>query len=100
MVNVIAVPVLITYQGMEIHHAVATSWLIVAIVSVSATARHFLLGQRVPAGVTLLFAIGGTVGFEIALRMAHRLSGVHLSRLFAAAMCTMSTVMLARFLTM
>jgi uncharacterized protein len=95
----IAVPVLVTYQGLEMHRAVATSWAIVALVSASATTGHFLAGQRVPLGDTLLVAIGGVIGFEIAVRVAHYISGAGLKRLFGGAVLVMSVVMLARLLS-
>jgi uncharacterized membrane protein YfcA len=94
----IAVPVLVTYQGLEMHRAVATSWAIVALASASATIGHFLAGQRVPLGDALLFLVGGIIGFEIAMRVAHYFSGAGLKRLFAAAILMMSVVMLARLL--
>jgi uncharacterized protein len=94
----IAVPVLVTYQRLEMHRAVATSWAIIAVVSASATIGHFLAGQRVPVGDALLFLIGGIIGFEIAVRVAHHFSGANLKRLFAAAILMMSIVMLARLL--
>jgi uncharacterized protein len=95
----IAVPVLVTYQGLEMHRAVATSWAIVALVSASATIGHFLAGQRVPLGEALLFLVGGIIGFEIALRVAHHFSGAGLKQLFATAIVMTSVVMLARLLT-
>jgi uncharacterized protein len=95
----IAVPVLVTYQGLEMHRAVATSWAIVALVSGSATMGHFLAGQRVPLEDTLLFAIGGVIGFEIAMRVADYVSGAGLKRLFAGAALVISVSILARLLT-
>ena len=94
----IAVPVLVSYQGLEMHRAVATSWAIVALVSGSATIGHFVAGQRVPLGDVLLFLIVGVTGFEIAVRVAHRFSGAGLKRLFGAAILMMSIVMLVRLL--
>jgi uncharacterized membrane protein YfcA len=61
----IAVPVLVAYHGLDMHRAVATSWMIVTLVSASATAGHFLAGQRVPVQDTLLFLVGGVIGFEV-----------------------------------
>ncbi len=92
----IAVPVLVTYQGLEMHRAVATSWAIVALVSASATAGHFVAGQRVPLGDALLFLIGGVIGFEVAVRVAHGFSDWGLRRLFGVAILIMSIVMLVR----
>jgi len=92
----IAVPVLVTYQGLEIHRAVATSWTIVTLASASATIGHFLAGQRLPLGNTALFLIGGIIGFQFAVRIARYFSGAGLKRLFAAAVLIMSVVMLAR----
>ena len=94
----IAVPVLVTDQGMEMHRAVASSWAIVALVSASATIGHIVAGQRVPPRDALLFLMGGIIGFEIAMRVAHRFSGAGLKRLFGAAILMMSVVMLVRLL--
>ena len=92
----VAVPVLVSYHRMEMHRAVATSWGIVAVVSAAATAGHVLGGQRVPLQETLLFLIGGIIGFEIALRIAHHFSELGLKRLLAVAVLMMSVIMLAR----
>ena len=78
------------------HRAVATSWGIVAVVSAAATAGHVLGGQRFPLQETLLFLIGGIIGFEIALRIAHHFSELGLKRLLAVAVLMMSVIMLAR----
>ena len=94
----IAVPVLVAYQGLEMHRAVATSWTIVTLASASATIGHFIAGQRLPLGNTVLFLIGGIIGFQFAVRIAHHFSGAGLKRLFAAAVLIMSVVMLARLL--
>jgi uncharacterized membrane protein YfcA len=94
----IAVPVLVSYQGLEMHRAVATSWMIVAVVSGSATIGHFIAGQRIPFVSTFLFLIGGIIGFEIAVSVARSFSGASLRRLFAAAIFMMSVVTLARLL--
>jgi uncharacterized membrane protein YfcA len=94
----IAVPVLVANQGLEMHRAVATSWAIVTLASASATIGHFLAGQRFPLENTVLFLIGGIIGFQFALRIAQYFSGAGLKRLFAAAVFIMSVVMLVRLL--
>jgi len=91
-----AVPVLVTYQRLEMHRAVATSWTIVTLASVSATIAHFLTGQRLPLGNTVLFLIGAIIGFQLAVRIAHHFSGAGLKRIFAATVLIMSSVLLAR----
>jgi uncharacterized membrane protein YfcA len=92
----IAVPVLVAYHRLDMHRAVATSWMIVAVASASATAGHFLAGQRVSLGDALLFLVGGVIGFEVAVRVAHRFSEGGLKRLFGVAILVMSIVMLVR----
>lgn len=87
-------PVLVSYQGVEMHRAVATSWFIVAVVSASATIGHFAAGQRVPFAATLLFVTGGIAGFEIGSRAGQRLSSARLTRLFAAVIFALSILML------
>src|SRR5262249_16156664 len=94
----IAVPILVTYRGLDMHRAVATSWMIVALVSASATIGHFVGGQRVPSAPALLFVAGGLIGFEIAVRPAPYFSATALKTLFAAVILVMSVVMLARSL--
>jgi uncharacterized membrane protein YfcA len=94
----VAVPVLVSYYGMEMHRAVATSWAIVAVVSAAATAGHIAAGQRFPLQETLPFLIGGIIGFEIGLHAAPRFSGTTLKRIFAAVILLMSAGMLARLL--
>ena len=91
----IAVPVLVSCRGLEIHRAVATSWLIVAIISASATTAHLLTGQRLMLRDTLVFLGAAIIGFEVALRIAHHVSSRGLKRLFAAAVVVMTIVMLA-----
>jgi uncharacterized membrane protein YfcA len=60
---------------------------------------HFLTGQRVPLEEALLFVIAGVIGFEIAMRVAHHISGAGFKAdLFAAAILMMSIVMLVHFL--
>lgn len=94
----IAVPVLVPYQGLEMHRGVATSWATVTLASASATIGHFIAGQRLALGNTLLFLIGGIIGFQFAVRIAQYFSGAGLKRPFAAAVLIMSVVMLARLL--
>jgi uncharacterized membrane protein YfcA len=77
---------------------VATSWMIITLVSASATAGRFLAGQRVSFEDTLSFLIGGVIGFEVAVRVAHHFSEVGLRRLFGVAILMISIVMLVRLL--
>lgn len=74
----IAVPVLVAYQGLEMHRAVATSWAIVTLASASATIGHFIAGQRLALGNTLLFLIGGIIGFQFMVRIPQYFSGAGL----------------------
>jgi uncharacterized membrane protein YfcA len=90
----VAVPILTTYTGLEMHRAVATSWFIVAVVSASASIGHFAAGERVPLATTLLFGLGGVVGFEIGLRAREHFSGARLARLFAVAILVLGVFML------
>ena len=89
----IIVPVLVIFRGLEIHRAIATSLLVIALVSISAVASHLLAGQRLPVGTTALFTIGGVLGLRLGSMLGERLSGVTLQKVFAVAMFLMAGFM-------
>jgi len=89
----IIVPVLVIFRGLEIHRAIATSLFIIALVSISAVGSHLLAGQRLPAGITALFAIGGVLGLRLGSMLGERLSGATLQNVFAVAMFLMAGFM-------
>lgn len=88
----VVVPALVLFSGMGIHRAVATSLLVIALVSASGVASYLIAGQRLAADVTTLFVLGGVAGLGLGTVFARRLSPVALQKVFAVAI-----VMVAAF---
>lgn len=79
------VPALVLFSRMPIHVAVGTSLMVVAIVSASGIASRIVAGETFDYFVAALFLAGGIAGMFAGRRMARRLSGPTLQRVFAAA---------------
>ena len=72
----VVVPALVLFSGMGIHRAVATSLLVIALVSASGVASKLLAGEPLAAGVTGLFVVGGIAGLGLGTVVARKLSPV------------------------
>lgn len=81
----VVVPALVLFSGLGIHRAVATSLLVIALVSAAGVASKLLAGEALAAGVTAMFAAGGVAGLGLGTLFARRLSPVKLQKAFAAA---------------
>lgn len=92
----VIVPGLVLFTGMSVHRAVATSLMVIAMVSAAGLASHVVAGQSVALGVTGLFVLGGVLGVELGSRMGRRLSGAGLQKVFAAAMIAVAGFIVIR----
>lgn len=92
----IIVPVLLFVTGMSIHRAVATSLLVIFLISVSGVVAHVLHGQLFPMPLSLLFMGGGFAGMLLGSALRSRVHGNTLQRLFAAGMWLVAAWMLVR----
>lgn len=92
----IIVPALLFVTGMSIHHAVATSLLVIFLISISGVVAHVLHGQHFPMPLSALFVAGGFAGMLLGSALRGRLSGPALQRLFAVGMWIVATWMLAK----
>jgi hypothetical protein len=81
----VIVPALIMFSGMGIHRAVATSLLVISLISVSGVASHLMAGRSIPLDITMLFVAGGIVGLFLGNRIGRHVSGLMLRRVFAVA---------------
>jgi len=86
----IVVPVLVLFAGFEMHRAIATSLLVIAVVSVPATISHLMAGQVLPLEVAVPFAGGGIAGFVLGSSLAVHLSGPRLQQVFGAVLLLMA----------
>ncbi len=82
----VIVPALVLFGGMRIHTAVATSLMVVFLISVSGVASYVLHGGSLSWSLTALFVVGGVLGMQLGTRLSAKLSGPTLQRTFAVAM--------------
>jgi uncharacterized protein len=92
----VIVPALVLYSRMSIHRAVATSLMVISLVSLSGIAAHIWAGQVIPINTTGLFIFGGIVGLFIGQKIGHRLSGPVLQKVFAIAILTVAAFVIIR----
>lgn len=94
----VIVPALVLVTGMGIHRAVATSLLVIALVSASGVASSLAAGRPVPLALTALFVAGGFAGLELGTLAGRRLRGPGLQKLFASAMVAVAGFIVAKSL--
>ena len=92
----VVVPALILFSGMGIHRAVATSLLVIALVSAAGVASKVLAGEALSAGVTGLFVVGGIVGLGLGTVFARKLSPVKLQKAFAAVIVVVAAFVIVK----
>ncbi len=92
----VIVPALVIFSGMKIHRAVATSLLVIALISVSGVSSHLLAGRDIPLVITTLFVVGGIAGLYLGNITGRRFSGPALQRIFAAAIVVVATFVLVQ----
>ncbi|MFN0068401.1 MAG: TSUP family transporter [Limisphaerales bacterium] len=90
---------LLYVTGMPLHRAVATSLLVIFLISLSGVASHLAHGLTLPPVLTLLFVAGGVGGMLLGQHWRARLSGPSLRRVFAVAMWIVAALMLAKSLS-
>ena len=95
----IIVPALVLFSGMGIHRAVATSLLVIFLVSVSGVSSYLASGNEISISTTLQFLVGGFVGMFVGGWMAKRLQGPTLQRLFAGGVVLVAAFVITRSIT-
>ena len=84
------------YAGIKIHRAVATSLMVIFLISVSGIVANIVQGQQLPVRVTVLFLGGCLAGMHVGSALGARLSGSALQKTFAVAMWLVAVFILAR----
>ena len=79
----VIVPALVLFSGMPIRRAIATSLLVIVLVSISGVSSHFVAGRQIPLVLTGLFVLGGVLGMFLGSLVGKRLSAPVLQKLFA-----------------
>ena len=92
------VPALVLVASLPMQRAVATSLLIIAIISASGSVSYLLAGRPLALTVTALFVLGGLGGMVLGARFSRRLAGPQLQKLFATTMVGVAIYMLMQVL--
>ena len=92
----VIVPALVLFSGMSMHHAVGTSLMVIALVSVSGVTAHLTAGRAIDPTMTLLFIAGGVAGLFAGQQLGKRLSGPILARVFAVAIVAVAVYVILR----
>lgn len=90
----IIVPALLYVTGTTIHRAVATSLLVIFLISLSGVGASLVQGQVFPMPASALFFAGGLLGMVAGGALRSKLSGSTLRQVFAAAMWAVGAYML------
>jgi uncharacterized membrane protein YfcA len=92
----VVVPALVLFSGMGIHRAVATSLLVIALVSASGVASKLIAKETLEANVTALFIVGGIAGLGLGTIFARRLSAVKLQKIFSIAIVAVAAFVIVK----
>ncbi len=92
----VIVPALVLFSGMPIHRAVATSLLVIVLVSISGVASHFAAGRGIPLDVTGLFVLGGAIGMSLGGRVSKRLPATTMQKVFAVGIVAVAIFMVRK----
>jgi hypothetical protein len=95
----VIVPALVMFSGMSIHKAIATSLLVIVLVSISGVASHFVAGRGISLSITGMFVAGGVVGMTAGGRLARRLPTAVLQRVFAAGIVAVALFVVGKTLS-
>jgi uncharacterized membrane protein YfcA len=92
----IIVPALVLVSGMAIHRAVATSLVVITLVSASGVLSYLIAGRPLEWLLTGLFVVGGIIGMTLGTQWSRRLSGPVLQQGFAVALAVVAAFVITR----
>jgi uncharacterized protein len=95
----VIVPALVLFSGMPIHRAVGTSLMVISLVSTTGIAALVWGGRTLPIDVTALFMVGGIAGLFLGQRIARKLPGPVLQKVFAMAILAVAAFVIFRNLS-
>ena len=81
----VIVPVLVLFSGMGMHRAIATSLMVITLISLSGVTAYVMADRAIDFRLTGLFALGGVLGMYLGTMAARRISGAALQKGFSAA---------------
>lgn len=94
----IIVPALTFFTGMEIHRAVATSLLVIAMVSSAGVISFVSATHHLDLALTGTFVLGGIAGMYAGIGVSKRISGPRLQQVFAGFIIAVAIFVILRTL--
>lgn len=92
----VIVPALVLFSSMPIHRAVATSLMVMSIVSAAGVANFVIGGREIAWLLTAFFIVGGIGGLRVGTKVGRRMSGATLQRVFAVAILAVATFVITQ----
>lgn len=92
----VIVPALVLFSGMPIHRAVATSLLVIALISTSGIASFLIADRPIDFTIAALFTGGGIVGLSIGTILGRRISGAALQKGFSMAVVAVAAFVVTK----
>ena len=92
----VIVPALVLFSGMPIHRAVATSLLVIALVSTSGIASFVLSDRPFDFTIAALFTGGGVVGLSLGTMAGRHISGASLQKGFSMAVVAVAVFIVTK----
>jgi len=92
----VIVPALVLYSQMPIHKAVATSLLVIVLISISGVASHFANGRGISLDVTGWFVLGGVLGMSLGGSLGKRLPAPVLQKVFASGIVAVAIFIVSK----
>jgi uncharacterized membrane protein YfcA len=92
----VIVPALVLLTSLDIHRAVATSLMVIALISAAGLGAHLYAGRDVPMDLALPFAAGGVAGMFAGAAGAKRLSPQLLQKIFAVVIVAVALYVIVR----
>lgn len=92
----VIVPALVLFAGLGIRRAVATSLLIMALISVSGVTSYILAQRPLNLSLAAVFASMAICGLLLGTQFGRRLSGPRLQRVFSVAILLIAAFMLTQ----
>jgi uncharacterized membrane protein YfcA len=92
----VIVPALVLIGGMAIHRAVATSLVVITLVSASGVTSYLAAGRPLALILTVLFVLGGIGGMGLGTRLSRKLSGPRLQKGLAVALVAVAAFIITQ----
>jgi len=92
----VIVPALVLFSGMPIHRAVATSLLVITLISVSGITSLLMAGRHLDFSIVLWFTLGGFAGISLGSLLGRKISGPALQKGFSLSVVAVAMLVIAK----